>query len=403
MSTSMMYHAFGARSYRYSKTEYRGGALYFHLVKKQHECASCRHQAVGLDQSRTCTLRTVPIGGKPVFLVVTLYTLICMNCGARLQERRDVADPKKSYTRAFARYVLDLSRKMTLADIARHLRVGWDMVKDIVKTSLEKRAKRRKWKHVRRIAIDEIAIRKGHKYMTVVVDLDTGQALYTAEGKDHTCLKRFFKKLRRSRAKLEAIAVDMSSAFLKAIKLYAPKDVVVVHDRYHVVAKMNEVVDKVRRDEQNRLEDEGKKVLKGSRFLLLYGKEKLAKQPKKKTRLDALLEANELLHKVYLLKEDLRLFWGQANKEKAEEFIRNWCVEARAVSNSHVTRMATTIEKRLEYILAWYDHPITTGPLEGLNNKIKVLKRVSYGYRDPDFFGLRILFLHESEFKLAGV
>jgi len=384
------------------KTEYRNSAVYFHLVKKHHACVDCGHHAVGLDQARTYTLLTVPIGGKPVFLTVTLYTLICMSCGSRLQERRDVAEPKKSYTRAFAQLVLDLSKKMTILDIARHLHVGWDLVKGIIKENLEKRAKRRRWKHVRRIAIDEIAIRKGHNYMTVVVDLNTGQALYTAEGRDHTCLLLFFRKLRRSRAKLEAIAVDMSSAYLKAIELYAPKYVAVVHDRYHVVAKMNQVVDKVRRDEQNRLGDEGKKLLKGSRYILLYGKEKLDDQPKKKARLDALLEANELLHKVYLFKEDLRMFWAQENKEKAREFILTWCAEARSLSNRHVTTMASTIEKRLEYILAWYDHPITTGPLEGLNNKIKVLKRSAYGYRDQDFFGLRILFLHESQFKLAG-
>ena len=107
-------------------------------------------------------------------------------------------------------------------------------------------------------------------------------------------------------------------------------------------------------------------------------------------------------HKVYLLKEDLRMFWAQKTKEKAREFVNNWCAEARSLSNSHVTTMASTIEQRLEYILAWYDHRITTGPLEGLNNKIKVLKRSAYGYRDQEFFGLRILFLHESEFKLAG-
>ena len=325
-----------------------------------------------------------------------------MNCGSRLQESRDVAAPKKSYTRAFARFVLDFSKKMTMLDIARHLHVGWALVKGIIKSSLEKRAKRRRLKYVRRIAIDEIAIRKGHNYMTVVVDLDTGQALYTAEGRDHTCLEKFFQKLRRSKAKLEAIAVDMSSAYLKAIKLYAPKEVAIVHDRYHVVAKMNEVIDKVRRDEQNRLDNEGKKVLKGSRYILLHGKEKLDKHPEKKARLNALLEANELLHKVYLLKEDLRMFWAQETKEKAKNFILTWCAEARSLSNRHVTTMASTIEKRLEYILAWYDHPTTTGPLEGLNNKIKVLKRSAYGYRDQDFFGLRILFLHESEFKLAG-
>ena len=90
----------------------------------------------GLDSARAYPLRSVPIGSKPVFMVLILYTLICMNCGARWQESRDIADPRKSYTRAFARLVLELAEKMTILDIARYLRVGWDLVKSIIKTPI---------------------------------------------------------------------------------------------------------------------------------------------------------------------------------------------------------------------------------------------------------------------------
>ncbi len=326
-----------------------------------------------------------------------------MNCGSRRQESRDIADARKSYTRAFARLVLELAEKMTILDIARYLRVGWHLVKSIIKTDLLRRARRRSWRKVKRIAIDEFAVRKGHSYVTLVVDPDSGQVLYWAEGKDHKALEAFFRRLRRSRAKLEAIAVDMSAAYLKAIRLYAPKGVKLVHDRYHVVSEMNGVIDKVRREEQNRLDDEGKKTIKGGRYLLLYASEKLDGQPDKKARLDKLLEANELLHKVYLLKEDLRLFWSQGTRKKAEKFICRWCREARALGNKHTTRIAKTITRRLHAILAWYDYPISTGPLEGINNKVKVLKRMAYGYRDDDFFGLRLLFIHEVRFRTTGV
>jgi len=406
MSTSLMYHAFGARTYVYLKTEYKEGSIYFHLKKKSQKqrCVGCNSRNVNLEgKSTPAPLHTLPIGGKMVFLVLHLHFLNCKDCGAVLQESRDVADPRKSYTRSFARYVLDLIRSMTLQAVARHLQVGWDLVKDIVKASLKKRAQCRSWRKVERIAIDEIAIRKGHRYMTVVLDLDTGQVLFTAEGKDHKCLKPFFARLRRAGAKLKAIAVDMSKAYLKAIQLYAPKNITVVHDHYHVVADMNDVVDKVRRDEQNRLEDDGKKIIKGSRYLLLRAKENLAKMPKKQARLDALLAINETLHQVYLLKEDLRLFWKQLSKEKAKAFIETWIKEAQAMGNNHVTRFANTVSERIDHIVGWYDHSISTGPLEGINNKIKVLKRAAYGYRDMEFFGLRILFLHETKNQVTGV
>jgi transposase len=401
VSTRLLYHAFGVRDYDLVKTEYRGGAVYLHLVKRNHCCPGCRSSAVGLDQARSYTLRCVPIGRKPVFLVLRLYTLICMNCGSRLQEARGVGEPRKSYTRAFARLVVGLARVMTLLDLARFLQVGWDLVKEIVRTNLEARARRRSWRRVHRIAIDEIALHKGQKYMTIVVDLDSGDVLYTAEGNGHACLEPFFQRLKRSGARLQAIAVDMGGAYLKAIDLWGPPGVAIVHDRYHVVAEMNDAIDKVRREEQNRLADEGKKFIKGSRYLLLYGQERLADLPEKKLRLEILLAANDLLHKAYLLKEDLRLFWAQESKMDAEKFILGWCDDARSVGNRHLSRIAATIESHIQAITAWYDHPITSGPLEGLNNKIKVLKRTAYGYRDAAFFGLRLLFIHETEFNLA--
>jgi transposase len=405
MSTSFIYHAFGAQTFDYQSTEYKEGAVYVHIRKKPQwrRCVACRSREVTLEGQATYTLRTLPVGSKPVYLVLHLHVLRCQRCKLLLQEGRDVADPRKSYTRAFGRFVVDLSRSMTMLAVARHLHVGWDLVKEIIKAELERRKRRRSWRKVRRIGIDEIAIRKGHRYMTVVVDMDSGEVLFTAEGRDHECLQPFFVRLKRAGAQLKAITMDMSPSYLKAVQLYAPADAIVIHDHYHVVANMNEVVDEVRRDEQNRLEGEGKDVIKGSRYLLLKAKEKLQQEPQKQARLDALLNINETLHKVYLLKEDLRLFWSQDSKQEARDFITGWLETAKSIANTHVTRFAQTVEKAVERIVAWYDHPISTGPLEGLNNKIKVLKRAAYGYRDMEFFGLRLLFLHETAFQLSGV
>jgi transposase len=227
--------------------------------------------------------------------------------------------------------------------------------------------------------------------------------LYWALGKDHTALEPFFRKLRRSGAQLEDIAVDMSGAYLKAIRLFAPRGVVVVHDRYHVVSLMNDVLDNIRNQEMKRLAGEGRQAIVGGRYLLLTASEKLDEQPDRKARLDQLLGANELLHKAYLLKEDLRLFWSYGSKQEAADFLRMWCGEARALRSRHMTRMAGTISRAIFAILAWYDHPISTGPLEGINNKVKVMKRLAYGYRDDEFFGLRLLFIHEAKFRLARV
>jgi transposase len=403
MSTSILYHAFGTTSYRYLRTEFSEGDLLFYLEKKDRpRCSACASSDTVFDGYEAYTLRTLPIGLKRVFLVLYLHVVLCRACGARRQEEREVAEPRKTYTRSFARFVVDLSRVMTLADVARHLRVGWDLVKEIVRENLEKRARKRAWRNVKRIAIDEIAIRKGHRYMTVVLNLDTGEVLYAAEGKGKEALKAFFQRLRRAGAKLKAVVMDMSEAYLAAVKEYWPHRVAIVHDHYHIVANMNAVLDEIRRDEQNRLEGEGKQLIKGSRYLLLRASENLAQLPEKQARLDALLAVNATLHKAYLLKEDLRLFWKQPTKPEAKVFIKTWIAEALAMGNRHMTRFAKTVASRMRSILAWYRHPITSGPLEGLNNKIKVMKRMAYGYRDMTFFALRILFIHETKMELTG-
>jgi transposase len=130
MSTSLLYHAFGARTCEYLKTEYRHGAIHFHLRKKAkyRRCVACNSRSVLIKDENTCSVRSLPIGRKIVFLVLHLFVLICKDCGAVLQESRDVADPRKSYTRALSRYVLELSKLTSIKAVADHLQMGWDLV-----------------------------------------------------------------------------------------------------------------------------------------------------------------------------------------------------------------------------------------------------------------------------------
>ncbi|MFP3870900.1 MAG: ISL3 family transposase [Syntrophobacteria bacterium] len=406
MSTSLLYHGFGLKAYEYLKTEYLNGTIFFHVQKKQafRYCTNCRSRDVVLAGRVDRIWYSLPIGLKPTIIVAHLHRLECCRCGVSRLESLEIADARKSYTRAFGRYVVEMAKEMTKAAIAAKLKfVSWNTIKAIIKDDLKRRLKRRKLTRVRYIAIDEIAVKKGHRYLTTVVDLETGEVIYCAEGKDAECFRNFFTKIKRSRkARLEAIAMDMSQAYLKAVELYAPPGVKVIHDRYHLVAMMNQVVDEVRRDEYREKTGEEKAVIKGSRYLLLSAFEKICADQTKCTRLESLLKLNETLHKTHLLKEDLRLFWEQNSREQAQAFIETWLDQARSVGNAHLNKIANTIENNLEGILNYYDFPITTGPLEGINNKIKVLKRTAYGFRDMEYFKLRILFIREAAFTLVG-
>jgi transposase len=406
MSTALLYHAFGLKAYKYLKAEYRNGAIFFHVRKKRayQYCTHCRSRDVTLAGRVKRIWHSLPIGLKPTIIVGHLHRLTCHRCGLTRLESFEVADLRKSYTRAFCRYVVEMAKHMTKSAIAAKLKfVGWNTIKAIIKDDLNKRLKRRRIGQIRFIAIDEISVKKGHRYLTNVVDLETGEVVYTTEGRDTQCLRAFFIKVKCSgRANLKAIAVDMSSAYLRAIELYAPAGVKIIHDRYHLVANMNRVLDEIRRDEYRRKSGPEKTLMTGSRYLLLSGLEKIYDDEDKYSRLESLLERNETIHKAYLLKEDLRLFWEQHGRHEAEQFINVWLEEARSLGNSRLDAMANMIESHLECILNYYEYPISTGPLEGINNKIKVLKRAAYGFTDMEYFKLRILFIREASFTLVG-
>jgi transposase len=406
MSTSLLYHAFGLKAYVYLRTEYLNGVIFFHVKKKEayQYCTNCRSRDVTLAGRTKRIWHSLPIGLKPTIIVGHLHRLTCHSCGLTRLESFEMADPRKGYTRAFCRYVVEMAKQMTKAAIAAKLKfVGWNTIKAIIKDDLKKRLKRRRIGQVRLIAIDEVSVKKGQRYLTNVVDLETGEVIYTTEGRDTECLRPFFTKVKCSgRANLKAIAVDMSSAYLKAIELYAPVGVKIIHDRYHLVANMNRVLDEVRRDEYRRKSGAEKAVMRGSRYLLLSAFENIYDDEEKFSRLEALLALNETIHKAYLLKEDLRLFWEQDCRDEAEQFIRIWLKETRSLGNSRLDAMANMIENHLEGILNYYYYPISTGPLEGINNKIKVLKRAAYGFRDMEYFKLRILFIRQASFTLVG-
>lgn len=404
MSTSLLYHAFCARSYCHLRTEYKDGAIYEHVQKKRYarRCPSCSHPGVSLQGQSQTHVRTLPIGRRPVYLVLHLHRVRCLRCGALRREEREVAPPRRSYTFALSTLVLELCQQMSLSAVAQHLQLDWHLCKQILVEDLQNKKQRRRLRHVRRIAIDEIFVKSPYQFLTIVVDLDSGQVLHVGRGKDGDALRPFFVRLRAVRGRLVAIAVDMSAAFLKAIEQDGPKDVLIIHDRFHIMKLMNKVLDQVRRSEQNRLEAEGKKVLKGGRYLLLRNRISVEEDPDDTQRLEQLLQANDTLHRVYLLKEELRLLWEQPTRLHAEWLLKNWLKTARSLGLGCLSRLCRTLQAATDRILSYYQCPLSTGPLEGINNKIRVLNRRAYGHRDLDFLSLRILFIHETRFHLTG-
>ena len=403
MSTSLLYHGFGIRGYESVRTAYEGGQVLFTIRQepKALRCDACGSRDVRPRGQVERRFRSLPIGGRATAVVFPIPRVACQACGVIRQVEVPFADPRRSYTKAFQRYALELSRCMTILDVARHLGVSWDVVKDIQKRDLSRRYARPKLKGLRQIAIDEIAVAKGHRYLTVVLDLVSGAVVFVGDGKGGAALKPFWKRLRRCKAKVEAVAMDMSPAYHDAVSSYLP-NATIVYDHFHVIKLFNDKLSDLRRSLYHKAQADQKSVLKGSRWLLLKAAENLDPERDEEARLEAALELNKPLATAYYLKEDLRQFWVQPGKRFAGAFLADWIRRAEASGVRMLQQMAKTLESRRSGLLAYYDYPISTGPLEGTNNKIKTMKRQAYGFRDQEFFKLKILAIHEAKYALVG-
>ena len=404
MSTSLLYHAFGIRGYHYTRTDYRGGQTIFtiHQEPESCRCSACGSARVQSRGRVERCFRALPIGRRATVVVLPIPRVECQDCGVVRQVEVSFADPRRSYTSSFERYALELGRRMTIRDVAKHLGVGWDLIKDIQKRDLSRRFARPKLKHLRHIAIDEISIAKGHRHLTVVLDLESGAVVFVGDGKGAKALNPFWKRLRGSQAKIEAAAMDMSQAYRQAVSTNLPR-AKIVFDRFHVMKLFNDKLSDLRRALHREATDKvRKKVLKGTRWLLLKAAENLDEKRDEKKTLDEALALNKSLAAAYYLKEDLRQLWEQPGKVFATAFLNGWIKRAEGSGIKVLQQLAKTLAAHRSGLLAYYDVRITSGPMEGTNNKIKTMKRQAYGFRDKEFFKLKILAIHEARYELIG-
>jgi transposase len=298
-----------------------------------------------------------------------------------------------------SRFVYGLSRLMTLSDVAELTLLSWDTVKAIVKTHLAKDYGKPLLKGVRYLGIDEIHLGKKSRFYTIVIDLEDGRILWAKPGRGGAALRGFWRRLRLAKTKIRAVATDMSAAYWSAVLEHLP-DAALVFDKFHVIKLMNERLDDLRRQMVREAEGPLKLRIKGTRFLLLRNPENL--QEDQIPKLDRALQLNEPLLLGWYLKEELRELWNQPSRQQMEAFLKDWCLKANQTAIGQLMKMAKTLRTHASGILAYAEHPITSGKLEGINNKIKTLTKRSYGFHDENFFILKLLSLHHSRYKLVG-
>jgi transposase len=275
---------------------------------------------------------------------------------------------------------VDLARFMTLADIAGWLLLSWDTVKTVVQRRLEKDYQRIGYRKVHANASDELYLGRARKYITLVIDLESGRIIWVGQGRGSQALREFWRRFKLSGARLKAVAMDMSGAYAASVRTHAPH-AIVTFDRFHVIKLMNERLDDLRRELAREAQDhDAKEAIKGLRWLLLHRHDNLERDAAR--RLKRSLALNEPLQCAYLLKEELAELWEQRDGREAWGFLREWCAKAKASGIRQLQAMSVTLLRHAKGVLSYYKTGLTSGKMEGINRKIRGLLSSAFGFRD---------------------
>ena len=418
-STSLLYHGFKIRGYNYVKTEYVNGKTIITIKKKYHCCSICGSHNVTLDNCNIREIQTVPIGFREVYIKLDVWRCNCLDCGIRKTENINFISHKKArVSKALETMIIQLRGEMTISGISRFYKVDWRTIKNCEKKYLGKKYKRKKLKNVRIIGIDEIYVcPKKKEYITIVRDLETGAVLHIGKGKGKDALKDFKKRLGCSKAKIKTIAMDMSGPFKSWAKEVLPK-AKVVFDHFHVIKLMNDKVNAVRvltmkelneklkeelinKDDLFSKTEELKEHLTGQKYLFLKAEERL-----KEDKLEKLISLREIfgdLGEISLMKEYLRGIYSNVSDPLiAEGALVDWCQMADVSSIKGLHQMAKTIRNHMDGIVAfWATGGITNASMEGFNCKVRCLIKQAYGYRDMEYFYLKIHDLPKRKIKMV--
>jgi transposase len=334
-------------------------------------------------------IRDLPILDTETHLLVQRFRVACPACGPKLEHLSWLAKYAR-VTGRLARSVARLCKVLAIKHVAAFYGLGWDAVKAIDKAWLEATLGEPDLAGLVFLAMDEFAIKRGHRYATIFVEPNRKEVLWVCRGRSREEIRPFFEKLgAEGRKRLEGVAMDMNAAYEAEVKAQCPQ-AEIIYDLFHVVAKYGrEVVDKVRIAEAKRQTTRGERqVIKSSRWLLLRNSVNLKR--KDRVRLRELLAANRRLATVYMLKDDLKSLWDYRYPNWAMQFFREWYARAIRSRIEPLKRFARQLRDKIDGVLAHCKYPLHTSLLEGMNNKIKVIKRMAYGYRDEDYFFLKI-------------
>jgi transposase len=351
-------------------------------------CSGCEQVRPGYDRLPERRFEFIPLWGIAVYFVYAMRRVECPTCGVKV-EQVPWAEGKSRMTTSYKWFLARWAKRMCWKDVALAFRVGWDSVYEAVKHAVSWGLAHRDLDGIESIGVDEVQWHRGHKYQTVVYQLDEGRKRLLWVGPDRTAktLLRFFRTLGKQRcAAIQFVCSDMWRPYLKVIAKKASQAVHVL-DRFHVMQRMNKAIDEVRAAEARQMKQDGyEPILKGSRWLLLKRPENLTE--KQAIKLEEILQYNLKSVRSHLMKEDFQRLWEYTSATWAGKFLDQWCTRAMRSKIEPMKKVARTLRRKRELLLNWFlaEGAISAGIVEGFNNKLKLITRKSYGFRTQEAY-----------------
>jgi len=356
-------------------------------TSKTGKCPCCKRRCRYIHKRRKRKVRDLDVANSKVYIEFEYYDLDC-RCGYKGVEDIDFCEEYSRHTKRFEEKVVILCTKMCIKDSAKEMRIGWEATKNIDKKNARKYIVDISTVMPKRIGIDEIAYEKCHKYLTVVRDVDLSKVIWVGKGRKKETLDQFFKELGIKKSwNIEDVVMDMWDPYIASVK--ANTNAKITFDKFHIAKKINDAVDKIRKKEFAKADPEERRMMKKKRFLILARQKRL--DDEKRETLYDLKDINQNLYFAYLLKEQALDIFDEEDAETAIERLYRWFENVAKAGIEQFDGVVKTMKRYFYGIYNYFKNKLTNAQSEGFNNKINVIKRRAYGFRDLEYFKLKIL------------
>lgn len=352
-------------------------------------CPDCRNISSTLHENIAKSIRDVPVFGKQCFIQFTHRRFYCEKCRATFMEPLSFLNPDSIYTNRYEHHIYRLCRENTVSFVSQFECLGYDATEGIYYRQVSKKLTTQE--DIEILGIDEIAMRKGHKdYVLVISDIGNKRVLEVLKDRHKESLDGYFDEMpAEMRKKIKKVSIDMWSPYYDSVREKLPHVEIVV-DRFHVMKNLNDCLTGARREISRDLSKEAKEKVKGSRWILVKNMEDLS--PEELGKLNVVYETSEELKKAHVLKEDFRqIFEEEDDRQRALELLSDWVKRVTESGLKCFEKFLITLSNWKESILNYFDGKVTNGFVEGMNNKIKLIKRKGFGFTNHKHFRYRIL------------